>query len=70
MGLRSGFGVGARRRNFGQGLLLCTWRRVPAQRDLGGWGAPGHRSGIGGLAELLCGEGTLFCRETIERSLL
>jgi hypothetical protein len=70
MGLRSGFGVGARRRNFGQGLLLCTWRRVPAQRDLGGWGAPGHRSGIGGLYELLCGEGTLFCRETIERSLL
>ena len=31
----------------------------PSPEEVGRWGAPGHRSGIGGLAELLCGEG--FC---------
>ena len=30
-------------------------------------GATGHRSGVGGLAALLCGEGVLRCRKTIEK---
>ena len=33
-------------------------------------GRVGELRGVRGLAELLCGEGVLLCREIIERSLL
>ena len=52
------------------GIVVVRLETRPSPEEVGGWGAPGHRSGVGGLAELLCGEGTLVCRETIERSVL
>ncbi len=39
------------------GIVVLSAEPRPAQRKLAGWGAPAHRSGIGGLAELLLRRG-------------
>ena len=67
-GFRRGFGVGGAPQLLA-GIVVLHAETRPSPEEVGRWGAPGHRSGVGGLAELLCGEGTLLCRKTIERSL-
>ena len=66
MGVPAGVGW-VQSRNFRRPLLFRETRLSPG----GVWvvGALGEMSDRR-LAELLCGEGTLLCRETIERSLL
>jgi hypothetical protein len=70
MGLRSGFGVGAAPQLSGGDCCYLGWRRVPAERKLGGGARWRTTAVFVDWPELLCGWGPLICRETIERSML
>ena len=52
------------------GIVVFRVETRPSPEEVGRWGALAHLRGVRGLAELLCGEGALICRETIERSML